>query len=114
MYPTLEQLVSDGLVRQDKQKDGKLYALTPAGEAYVTSHHDNIAARCGAFTSSQGAGLSELRRAAAQLMVAVFQIAQAGTAAQRTLAGKLLAQTRRGLYRILAEGGDDADGEEQP
>jgi hypothetical protein len=41
-------------------------------------------------------------------MVAVSQVAQAGSAAQVAQAGKILADTRRALYRILASDGEEA------
>ena len=43
-----------------------------------------------------------------QVMVAVMQVSQAGTAAQVQQAGKILTDARRALYRILAADGDDA------
>jgi hypothetical protein len=45
--------------------------------------------------------------------VAVSQVAQAGSAAQVQQAGKILADTRRALYRILATDGEDAEGDTQ-
>jgi hypothetical protein len=45
--------------------------------------------------------------------VAVTQVAQAGSAAQVAQAGKVLADTRRALYRILAADGEEA-GEDTP
>jgi hypothetical protein len=41
-------------------------------------------------------------------MVAVHQVAQAGSAAQVAQASKILADTRRALYRILAADGEEA------
>jgi hypothetical protein len=43
-------------------------------------------------------------------MVAVMQVGQAGSAAQVAQAGKILADTRRALYRILAT--DEETGED--
>jgi hypothetical protein len=58
----------------------------------------------------------QLRGTIRQVMVAVSQVSQAGSAAQIAQAGKILADTRRALYRILAaedeptSAGEDAQG----
>lgn len=112
VYPTLEQLVEDGLARQAERDGGKVYALTPAGEAYVETHRDNLEARCEAITACDGEGIRELRSSASQLMIAVFQVGQAGTEKQQAAAQRLLEDARRAMYRILADepGGDESAG----
>jgi hypothetical protein len=50
----------------------------------------------------------QLRTTIKQVLVAVSQVSQAGSAAQVAQAGKILADARRALYRILASDGDDA------
>ena len=110
VYPTLEHLVEDGLVRQAERDDGKVYALTPSGDAYVETHRDSLEARCEAITACGGGGIRELRGSAGQLMLAVFQVGQAGTEKQKAAARRLLEDSRRALYRILADesGRDDS------
>jgi len=46
--------------------------------------------------------------------VAVQQVGQAGSAAQVAQAGKVLADTRRALYRILAADAESDDTAEEP
>src|SRR5580693_1776588 len=55
----------------------------------------------------------QLRHTIHQVMVAVSQVAQAGSAAQVQQAGKILADTRRALYRILATDGEDVEEDSQ-
>ena len=55
----------------------------------------------------------QLRHTIHQVIVAVTQVAQAGSAAQVQQAGKILADTRRALYRILATDGEDAEEDTQ-
>jgi hypothetical protein len=50
-----------------------------------------------------GSGVSELRSLASQVTAALMQVAFAGSEAQVDEAKKVLADTRRALYRILAE-----------
>jgi DNA-binding PadR family transcriptional regulator len=103
IYPTLEQLVADGVVRQEQREDGKVFVLTAEGEAYVASHRDLLQDGCEAMGSRAGGGMSEFRGSIGQLMLAVHQVCQAGSNEQRAEALRLLSETRRALYRILAE-----------
>ena len=48
-------------------------------------------------------GVRELMQLAMQVGIATRQVTHAGTEAQRAEAAKILAETRRSLYRILAE-----------
>ena len=48
-------------------------------------------------------------RAAARLGGGIVQVARVGTPEQVRAAERLLEETRRGLYRILAGDADDAD-----
>jgi len=84
-----------------------MYTLTEEGRAYVTEHADELKASWDAVTGSVDAADIQLKHLIHQVIVAVSQVAQAGSAAQVQQAGKILADTRRALYRILA-----ADGEE--
>jgi hypothetical protein len=59
-------------------------------------------------TGSVGDAEVQLRSIIGQVMVAVSQVSQAGSAAQVAQAGKILADTRRALYRILASDGEEA------
>lgn len=115
VYPALQQLEDEALIKdQGSEAAGedrrRMYTLTEEGQAYVTEHADELKASWDAVTGSVNDTEVQLRHTIHQVMVAVSQVAQAGSAAQVQQAGKILADTRRALYRILAA--DDQDAEE--
>lgn len=115
VYPALQQLEDEALIKdQGSEAAGedrrRMYTLTEEGQAYVTEHADELKASWDAVTGSVNDTEVQLRHTIHQVMVAVSQVAQAGSAAQVQQAGKILADTRRALYRILAS--DDQDAEE--
>lgn len=107
VYPTFQQLEDERLVTTDDAGSGRVYRLTALGEKYVKEHQDEIqepwafAARAGSEVAHQQLHdvVDELR----QIWAAAAQVARAGKPAQVERAAKLLAETRRSLYRILAE-----------
>ena len=56
--------------------------------------------------------MTELAPLVIQIGKATFQVASVGDRAQRDQARALLADTRRALYRVLAEDTPDADADE--
>jgi DNA-binding PadR family transcriptional regulator len=109
VYPALQQLEDEGLITPAAGEDRKRnYTLTDDGRAYVQAHADELKASWDAVTGSVDASEVQLRDTVKQVMVAVSQVAQAGSPAQIQQAGKILTDTRRALYRILAADGDDA------
>ena len=114
VYPALQQLEDEALIKdQGSEAAGedrrRMYTLTEEGQAYVTEHADELKASWDAVTGSVNDTEVQLRHTIHQVMVAVSQVAQAGFAAQVQQAGKILADTRRALYRILATDGEDAE-----
>ena len=112
VYPALQQLEDEALIRAESTGEDRrrMYTLTEEGRAYVEEHADELRASWAAVTGSVDDADVQLGRTVKQVMVAVHQVAQAGSAAQVQQAGKILADTRRALYRILAA--DDQDAEE--
>ena len=118
VYPALQQLEDEALIRdQGSEAAGedrrRMYTLTEEGQAYVTEHADELKASWDAVTGSVNDTEVQLRHTIHQVMVAVSQVAQAGSAAQVQQAGKILGDTRRALYRILATDGEDAEEDTQ-
>jgi len=112
VYPALQQLEDEALIRVEATGEDRrrMYTLTDEGRAYVEEHADELRASWEAVTGSVDDAEVQLHHAMKQVFVAVTQVAQAGSAAQVQQAGKILADTRRALYRILAA--DDQDAEE--
>ncbi len=114
VYPALQQLEDEALIKTEADEDRRrMYTLTEEGQAYVTEHADELRASWDAVTGSVGDAEVQLRSTVKQVMVAVSQVAQAGSAAQVAQAGKILADTRRALYRILASDGEEAEEDTQ-
>ncbi|WP_116245192.1 PadR family transcriptional regulator [Nocardiopsis sp. FIRDI 009] len=110
VYPILQQLEDEGLVSQiEGEGRRRPYRLTEEGVAHLEEHGADLTppweagADAHADTRSRYEEIGEL---AYQLSAAAAQVAQAGTAEQVERAKRLLNETKRGLYRILAE--DDA------
>jgi DNA-binding PadR family transcriptional regulator len=111
VYPALQQLEDEGLIQAETGESGrKAFRLTDEGQAYATSHADELSASWEAVTGSVDDSEVELRGLIRSLMVAVMQVGQAGSAAQVAQAAKVLTDTRRALYRILASDGEGAEG----
>ena len=112
VYPALQQLEDEALIRAEATGEDRrrMYTLTEEGRAYVEEHADELRASWEAVTGSVDDAEVQLHHTMKQVFVAMTQVAQAGSAAQVQQAGKILADTRRALYRILAA--DDQDAEE--
>ena len=114
VYPALQQLEDEALIQTEAGEDRRrMYTLTEEGRAYVEEHADELKASWDAVTGSVNDTEVQLRHTIHQVMVAVSQVAQAGSAAQVQQAGKILADTRRALYRILAADGEETEQDTQ-
>jgi len=104
VYPTIQQLEDEGLLATGEDAGRKVLRLTDAGRGYVTEHPDEMAAVWAPFEEGEADDGSDLKKVIGQTMGAIWQIASTGTAAQVEEAAQVLAETRRKLYTILAEG----------
>jgi DNA-binding PadR family transcriptional regulator len=103
VYPALQQLEDEGLVRVEQGEGGKAYALTDAGRAHVDERRDQLGAPWDAVKGDLGEGAWDLMAPMRQIGMALFQLMHSGTEAQQAEAKEVLSETRRALYRILAE-----------
>jgi len=108
VYPALQQLEDEGLVRVEKTEGRKVAHLTDEGGTYVREHREELGAPWEAAAEDYGEGLLELRDLVGQVATATMQVAQAGDSGQISEARRLLTDVRRQLYRVLA--GDDTTG----
>jgi DNA-binding PadR family transcriptional regulator len=111
VYPALQQLEDEGLIRPEGEGRRRLYGLTDEGRAYVERHADELRR---SWDSAQGMAddvALELRDLIRQVTLAVMEVARAGSDSQLTQARQVLTETRRSLYRLLADG-DIADHED--
>ena len=103
IYPTLQQLEDEGLVRMVQDDAGRrFYSLTEEGQAYVDEHPEEVAAPWEgmAETNQDEDGLKPL---IAQVAAAIWQIAAVGTPEQQAKGREALRDLRRRLHDILAE-----------
>lgn len=105
VYPALQQLEDEGLVRVEKSDGRKVAHLTDEGVAHVEEHREELGTPWDAATEDYGEDLLELRDLIGQVATATAQVMQAGNSSQISEARRLLSDTRKQLYRILA--GDD-------
>jgi DNA-binding PadR family transcriptional regulator len=103
VYPALQQLEDEGLVRVESGAGGKAYALTDEGRAHVEARDETLGAPWDAVKGGMGEGAWDLMGAMRQIGMALYQLAHTGSEAQQAEAKQVLADTRRALYRILAE-----------
>ena len=103
VYPTLQQLEDEGLIAQEPGEGRTPFTLTEAGKAYVEENREELGSPWEKSSEGIGEERLELRGLVAAIGAATFQVGTAGDDAQVARAKELLAQTRRGLYQILAD-----------
>jgi DNA-binding PadR family transcriptional regulator len=104
IYPTISQLEDEGLVTVTAEAGRKLVTLTDAGRAHVEAGRGAWPDPFAGFEPA-GAG-ADLRGLIEQVHLAVRQVARSGSDDQLTAAAAILADARRALYLLLAEGPD--------
>jgi DNA-binding PadR family transcriptional regulator len=104
VYPTLQQLADEGLVRTEESDGRRTVSLTEAGTSYVEEHRDELGKVWDTAAGDEvSAEVSNLRTQYGQLHAAVAQVMSAGTDEQREAAATALAEARKTIYRLLAE-----------
>jgi DNA-binding PadR family transcriptional regulator len=111
VYPTLAQLEDEGLIRSADLEGARRFEITDAGRQHLESQTDEPAPWEPAAEQGENHPLAELGPLLIQIGKATFQLASVGDQAQRDRAKKLLADTRRALYQILADEDADEDAE---
>jgi DNA-binding PadR family transcriptional regulator len=107
VYPVLQQLEDEGLVRADESGERKLMALTDAGREYVAERRETLGTPWETAAAGVSEDMIELRGLIWQLGAAVHEVMGSGSEEQHAKAKEVLADARRALYRILA--GDEPD-----
>ncbi|HVW16814.1 MAG TPA: PadR family transcriptional regulator [Solirubrobacteraceae bacterium] len=111
IYPALAQLEDEGLIRaQEGGGSGRTFELTDEGRAHVEERRADLGepwANVGPRMPKEARELGELVRGVAK---AAVEVLRSGTDEQRGQAVALLTETRRSLYRILAEEPAEGDG----
>ena len=107
VYPTLSQLEDEGLIRGVERDGTKLFELTDLGRERLGESQVDPAP----WAEEDDPDAPDLHRMASliiQIGKAAWQVAQEGNERQTEQAYEILAETRRSLYRILAQEDDAA------
>jgi len=103
IYPTLQQLEDEGLVRSEEVDGRRTYRLTDEGQTEADSlaatQSPLVAVRLGLSDDSS----PDVRRDAIELARAAMQVSKVGSPAAIGEAHRLLVAARRDLYRLLAD-----------
>jgi len=102
IYPALQLLEDQGLVRSESADGRRQFTLTDEGRAELKNRAEG-AAPWETMVRQADQGDVSLNQALRQVAVAVTQVAQAGTSDQKARAGELLTELRRQMYLLLAE-----------
>ena len=102
VYPTLQLLEDEGLVRSTERDGKRVYEITDAGREESASRIEEAG---GAPWDLAGPGKrhGELREGMLTLGLAVRQVAHAGTPQQIERATAIITAARKQLYGLLAE-----------
>ncbi len=111
VYPALQQLEDEGLIRSEEIEGRKLFRLTDEGLAHVKGRDPERPAPWEEMSGDLGSMAVELGKLMREVAVAFTQVMH-GSDAQLVEARKVLINARRELYRILADGAEpEADRE---
>jgi DNA-binding PadR family transcriptional regulator len=118
VYPALQQLEDEGLIRSEEIDGRKLFKLTDAGSAYVAERPDDAPAPWEAMAGGVSDQAFQAGATIREVGFALMQVLRSGSESQIAQAAAVLADARRALYKILADGdtgtqaaGADADSE---
>jgi DNA-binding PadR family transcriptional regulator len=100
VYPALQQLEDEGLVRINEQEGRRTYELTEQGRAYVADNREELGQPWDAVKGGMDENAMDIRGLMFQVGAAAMQCIAAGHADE---ARRILAETRRSLYKVLAE-----------
>jgi DNA-binding PadR family transcriptional regulator len=109
VYPALSQLTDEGLIEGEESGGRRTFRLTEAGREYVEQNPEMARGAWESAAQQQDWEVPGLFAEAARLGGGIVQIAHAGTPEQVRAAERLLDQTRRELYRILADESDQRE-----
>jgi DNA-binding PadR family transcriptional regulator len=103
IYPALSQLAREGLIAAEESAGRRTFSLTDAGRAYVEQNPGMARGAWESIDQQEAWQPPGLFAVAARLGGGIVQVAQVGTPEQINAAERLLEQTRRRLYLILAD-----------
>lgn len=110
VYPTLQQLEDEGLVRAEEREGRRVFTLTEEGRAWVARRKGEARPWELRGGAEVGAAVARIREEGFALAGAVMQVIRAGDAQRAERVARVLARARRDVYRLLAEEEDGGEG----
>lgn len=107
MYPALQQLEDEGLVRVEAEGGSRVFHLTAAGKKAASTKSEGSEPPPWDPANFGAEAAGNLRELFGQVAMATMQVARVGTTAQVAAARKILTDARRSLYQLLAEADDE-------
>ena len=104
VYPALQQLEDEGLIRSQESDGRKLFQLTDEGRDNVKQRGEDKPAPWEQMSGDVSDQAHELGKLMREVAYAFAQVMRTGSEAQMAEARKVLAAARKDLYRILADG----------
>jgi DNA-binding PadR family transcriptional regulator len=111
VYPALQQLEDEGLIRAEEIDGRKLFVLTDSGLEQVEERDSDRPAPWDEVGGELGNERMQVGQALRAVAIAGAQVIRTGDDAQMAQAQRILDAARRDLYRVLADGGQDAGAE---
>ena len=109
VYPALAQLEDEGLIRSEDADGRKRFAITDAGREHIAERPQDAPAPWDTLADGVSRDVQELFGLMRQVGVAGMQLVQTATEKQISEAKQVLTETRRAIYRILADGEEGKD-----
>jgi DNA-binding PadR family transcriptional regulator len=109
VYPALQLLEDEGLIRSEEVDGRKLLHLTDAGRSALAERSRDQPAPWDQMAGDVPDDSRAIMKVVKEVMIATSQVMQSGSESQRTEVRKLLVNLRRDIYRILAEGDEGED-----
>jgi DNA-binding PadR family transcriptional regulator len=104
VYPALQQLEDEGLIRSAESDGRKLFELTDEGQSYIKERGSDKPAPWEQMSEDVPDEAHQLGRLMREVASAFMQVMHTGSKAQLGQAREVLSTARRDLYRILADG----------
>lgn len=108
VYPALQQLEDEGLVKAEAADGRKAFELTGEGASYVEDNREKLGEPWAGLGPDFKGASADYWKQLKPLFEAIKQVGQVGDDDAVKRGAEVLAETRRKLYAILAEDRSDA------
>ena len=103
VYPTLQLLEDEGLLRSVERDGKRVYEVTEQGRTEATQRIETAGGTPWEIAGRNDTGAGEFRNAVRQLLVAARQVRDSGNEQQGERTVEILKRARKEIYTMLAE-----------